>query len=598
MGISQINLGSFYTNSNGTSVSNGVSSGLDTNALITALTSGQASQIKSLNDQATLNNSQSTALSSLNTALSTLQRAITPLSNPTSPDSSNNLFAVSNSQVTSNTTQAASNYITATVASGTANGNYVINNITKIATNTTEESNAFTLANASDSVVKATPTAGYFSAGTIVVKGQNITISAGDSLSTIAQSFNNVASTTGIGASVLQTAPGVYKLIFTSTATGYNSRFSLADAGTVTSDPSGVLTNLTFKNDQQGNNASFDLNGVTITRSSNSINDLVSGVTINLLQDTVSTPGASFTLSISPDTTSLVQGINNFAAAYNNFLYFYSQQTELDVNSKPKSTAILNSDDTLRSIYKTVTSTVSSLVNGLANGQPNTLAALGITFTDAAATTTTPATPNILSVDSSVLLSALQTNFSGVEKVFGDGFKSSSANLGLFHNATDLQGITSLTLNVTQSTDPKTYVGTYTDSLGATKTVNFTANPLSSGGVSLAADPKSALAGMSLIYTGTGDEPNITVSLTQGIVSKLQNIVDSSVKASTGLIARDKQTLVEKNNTIQKQITTVTDQMTAQKKILLDKYSALEAAISKSNSMLNYLNAQQVARSG
>lgn len=600
MTISPINLGSFYTNSSGSSVSSGISSGLNTDSLIKAITAAQDSQVTALKDQVDVNNKQSTALTSLKQTLTSLQSALKPLSNPSSFDYTTNLFAVRTANLTSNTSQSASNYVTASVASGTASGTYVISDISQLATNTTQETNEFTLAGVTDSVVPAIPAAGYFKAGTITVNGQSVTINEGDSLGDIASAFNAVKDSTGISASVLQTAPGKYKLIFTSTTTGYDARFDLQTTGvghTISSDPSGVFSNITITPDQNGENASFKLNNVTVTRPTNNIDDLISGVTFNLQQDTTTTPGAAITLSITPDYDSIVTGVDNFANAYNKFLSFYAQQTERDSSTgAPKDTAVLSNDATLNNIYNSLSSLAASIVKGLANDAPNSFSSIGISFTDYAGDSTTPAVSNILSVDNSTLRSVLTTNLDGVSKVFGDSFTSSSTHLSMYQAPTNAQGITDLTFNINQS--GSTYTASYVDSNGDTQTVNFTATTLSTGGISLKADTNSALAGMIMLYTGTGDESGITSTLTQGILAQMNTFVNSSVKAASGLIASDQQAITDKNTSLQDRITQITDQTNILRDSLLKRFSELEAAITKANSVLSLLNAQQLAGKG
>lgn len=595
MAISPINLGSFYTNSNGATVSSGISSGLNTESIVKALTASQESQIAKLQDQVDVNTEQSTTLTSLKQTLTALQSSLGLLSNPQSFDTTTNVFNVRIANITSNTSQSASNYLTTTVASGTASGTYSITDITSLATFTTQETSAFTLDDEDDAVVTATATAGFLRAGAFIVNGQTITLAADDNLSDIADKFNTVSVDTGIKASVLQTAPGQYKLVFTSTQTGEDARFDMSDSGTVSSDPSGVFANISFAAVKDGNDAHFKLNNIDITRPTNAIDDLISGVTLNLTQDTTTNPGANITIKIEPDTESIVTAVGNFAINYNKFLSFYTQQTERDVEGAPKETAILYNDTTLLGIYNEVTSIAASIVKGLSGSALNSFESVGISFTDYAGDDTTPAIANILSVDNSKLKSNLLTNFDGVGKVFGDNFSSPNADLIMYKGPTDSQGITNFTLDFYQSADPKTYTATYLGTDGSSKNFQFTATPLSSGGVSLLADPDSEFAGMTLIYVSDDNAFGISATVTQGLMTRMKSFVDTAVKASDGMIVQDQNAITEKNTALQKQIDTVTEQMTKQRDALLQKYSQLEAAISKANSVLNLLNAQQLA---
>jgi flagellar hook-associated protein 2 len=598
MAIAPINLGSFYTNSNGTSVSNGISSGLNTQSVIASLTAGQSSQITSLQDQIKVNNTQSTALGSLQQILSSLQSAASALSNPNSPDTINNLWAVRTSQINSNTTQPASNYLTATVASGTPTGTYTITNIGTLAQATVQESGTFS--SITTSVVAASSTPGEFTAGTLTIENPNgttsanVTLNAGDNLSQVANDFNAVKATTGITASVVQTSPGVYTLVFQSNTTGANTNFDLGSTGTVTSNQT-LLSNISFTTVETGQDAQFMLNNVAIDRPTNTVSDLITGVTINLLQNTSGAPGASFTLQVAPDTNSIQEGIDAFATAYNNFINFYAQQTQTDSSGAPLSSSILFSDATLRNIYTTLSNEVAGIVPGIASGAPASLAAVGITLTQPTNATSGAVTPNILSVDNSTLLSELQSNFSGVENVFGYNLVSSDPNLALFQSS-DLQTVQNFSVSITQSTNPPVYTATYGPTAAPT-TVSLSAVTLSSGGVALTGPAGSAIDGLQLIYTSSGDNLNISVSTSQGFADAINNEITAALKPNTGLIANDQTLINTKNTSIQTQITAQTTQLNNTRAALQQKYATLEAAISAANSTLGLLNANQVAQS-
>ena len=493
MTISNINLGTSFSSSSGSTVLNGLSSGLNTQSVINSLVAAQSAQITPLQDKITVNNNQATALNTLQGLLTQIQTAAALIASPQSPDSNSNLFAVNASQVTSNTTQPASNFITATVQSGAAAATYNISNITQLATPTSQQTANFSVDPASTPIVVASgAVAGQFNAGTITITGPSgsgsvtlsagddlnqvagdfnaaasgstgltavvtesstgvytlgftktsdgsavtfdltnstnvtsdpshvlaeqtsanytlsaatnpvvlasgagsgqfnagnitlkgpsgsatVTLKAGDTLSAVAADFNTQQSTTGITASLLQTSPGVYKLVFSSTATGAATLFDMtntAKTGTVTDGGSNVLGNISFQAmsaSNEGQDASFELNGTTITRPTNAISDLISGVTFNLLQNTSGVTGANFTLQISPDVSSISTGIQNFATAYNAFLSFYATQTQLNSSGTPASAAVLYSDTTLRDIYNQLTTEATAIVSGNCQHQP------------------------------------------------------------------------------------------------------------------------------------------------------------------------------------------------------------------------------------
>ncbi|MEI6730489.1 MAG: flagellar cap protein FliD N-terminal domain-containing protein [Pseudomonadota bacterium] len=208
MTISPINLGNSFLNSSGQSVLSGLSSGIDSKSIIDQVVAAQTSQVTKLQDQITVNNKQSTALTTLNQLLTSFKTSASILSNPSSPDTTSNIFAVRTIDITSNTTQAASNFISAGVSSLATSGSYKISDISQLATAKIQTTQAFTLASADSVAVAATSTANQFTAGTITIKGKDITLTAGQTLNQVASAFNDVSATTGIQATVLQTDSG------------------------------------------------------------------------------------------------------------------------------------------------------------------------------------------------------------------------------------------------------------------------------------------------------------------------------------------------------------------------------------------------------
>ena len=199
-----------------------------------------------------------------------------------------------------------------------------------------------------------------------------------------------------------------------------------------------------------------------------------------------------------------------------------------------------------------------------------------------------------MSVNTSQLESLLTTNLSEVEAVLGNTLTSSSNDVVLYDNPTQ-SSVQTFTLNVNPTTS--TYTGTYIDASNVSHTVNFTASSLGSGGYALTADPNSALAGLVLIYGSTQSGSGITVNLSQGIAGQINTAVTAAIAVSTGSIAEDESALQTNNTSLQTNITNITTQVTNTRNQLLQKYAALEQAITEANSTLTYLNAQQSANS-
>ena len=185
-----------------------------------------------------------------------------------------------------------------------------------------------------------------------------------------------------------------------------SSNFSLSiDYGTGTAVPA-VTPGLSFPSGATGNQAAADaqvnVDGISYTRSSNTLTDVIPGATMNLTTPTNTPAKVNFSL----DTSTIVTNINNLVQAYNDSHSIFSAVTD------PKSTlatygATLVGDSTarmlqsqVRSLFTNVSSTPGSTINSLWQ--------IGISI-DASGT---------MSVDSTKLNSALTSNYSDVVKMF------------------------------------------------------------------------------------------------------------------------------------------------------------------------------------
>ena len=113
----------------------------------------------------------------------------------------------------------------------------------------------------------------------------------------------------GVTASILTTA-GVNYLSISSNATG-------ATTLKLTDDPTGTPAELlTAAN--QGDNADFYLNGIHITRASNMVGDVVSGVSFTILGTTDPlVPSEKIDITLASDRSQVSFAIESFVAAYN-----------------------------------------------------------------------------------------------------------------------------------------------------------------------------------------------------------------------------------------------------------------------------------------
>jgi flagellar hook-associated protein 2 len=166
-----------------------------------------------------------------------------------------------------------------------------------------------------------------------------IVVTASMTLQQLADAINASADAP-VNASVVQAAPGSYRLVLTGRSTGADHAFTIvstlsggegvtfADGGT----PNGVYGEAGDGNTQEARNAAFTVNGLPIASAGNVVSDVVPGVTLTLSQED---PARTATVTVKRDTAKSAETIEKFVTAYNDLLTFYKDQNTAAIAGKP-----------------------------------------------------------------------------------------------------------------------------------------------------------------------------------------------------------------------------------------------------------------------
>jgi flagellar hook-associated protein 2 len=147
----------------------------------------------------------------------------------------------------------------------------------------------------------------------------------------------------------------------------------------------------------QGSDAQVRVDGVLISRSTNTIGDALEGVTLNLLQAEV---GTEVDLTVTRDTDASVKAIKEFSAAFNNVATFTAGQ---QLSGQP-----LASESALRRVMGTLTQSLRTVVPEAGDYSRATLAGLTLTRS------------GTLELDDAKLREAMGANLSGIQALFGN----------------------------------------------------------------------------------------------------------------------------------------------------------------------------------
>lgn len=229
---------------------------------------------------------------------------------------------------------------------------------------------------------------------TFTINGSAFTVDVGGlTLSGIRDAINDATDNTGVSASIITETSSSNRLVLTSTLTGNANALNITSTGTVGTDLG--LTNI---NDPLQLDSEILVDGLyTITRSSNTISDAISGVTLTLLSQTTSADQ----LTISRDVESVQASVQSFVDAFNELNTLFGSLSG-EGND-------LEADNTLRSIENQVRAVFNTPPSGL-TGSYTYLSEVGVSFQR----------DGSLSLDAAALDTAVNTDFSGMAEMFAN----------------------------------------------------------------------------------------------------------------------------------------------------------------------------------
>lgn len=209
-------------------------------------------------------------------------------------------------------------------------------------------------------------------AGTVQIAGQNVAIDLStDSLSGIASKIN-AASISGVTASIKSTTDSTtnittQRLEISGTQSFVDNKNILANLGVVQNNYA------SGKELIAGSDASFTLDGIASSRSSNTVTDAIGGVTLNLLKE----GGTAANITIAPDTAGIKSAITGFVDSFNKLKDQVDSLSQFD--QQTNKTSPLFGDNTTQNLMDSIVSNFTTDIPGL-SGSYNQIAQLGITL--------------------------------------------------------------------------------------------------------------------------------------------------------------------------------------------------------------------------
>jgi flagellar hook-associated protein 2 len=309
----------------------GIGSGLDVNTIVTQLMAVEKRPLTQLQTQATALNSQVSTFGKLQSYFSALQDKAKALTGSTlwaaTTASSADASAVG---VSTGTNAAAGSY---TVSVQTLASAQTVTAAPLAASSSTLNAGTLTIELGTWTGVPGSPFLAKPDTTPVTV-----TVGADEtSLATIRDKIN--AASAGVTASIVTDASGA-RLSLRSTATGAENAFRISVAETVDDGVAGTgLTALAYDaaggssqmtRSESAASAAATINGIAITSASNTLSNVIDGLSISLLKKTVD----PVIVSVATDTTSIKKGVTDLVSAFNDLASFLHAQMAYNAASK------------------------------------------------------------------------------------------------------------------------------------------------------------------------------------------------------------------------------------------------------------------------
>ncbi len=545
------------TSSSGTVYLVGSSSGLDTSALVEAAVATKKLPADNLEVKISENDAEIAAYQEMQSLLNSLADSLYPMTNPTGLlGDEENIFSQNEAYLSSSDISDPSSLIGVSVDSSAPQGVYEVE-VQQLAT-----THKIASAEQSDSDV-ALGLAGVFELSSANGTSSEITVTSDMTLSDLADAINDLTDTTGISATLLQVSEGSYQLVLSGEDTNQELTMSsvsgddiLVSLGVL--DGSGEY----LQELQEAQSAILVFDGLPITRDSNSVDDLLDGVTIDLY---AAEAGSTISLEIGSDLAGVKDQIIAFVDAYNAYREFAKIQQEVTTAGGASDDAVLFSDSLLRNTNMALFDGLNATLDD--SDFIDSLDDIGITFNK----------DNTLDLDETALDEALLDEIDSVQSLFEFGMTSSSEKLLLLDSEPEHGGL-SFDLEIT--TD-----GTSGGITGVT--VGGASGLFTYDGSRILGVDGTDYEGLSLAYSGSDASATISVSFEQGIADTLYKDIEAYDEILTTTI----EGISEESEDYAEEITEIEQRAADYEESLINQYAAMEAQIAASNSMLAQIKA-------
>jgi flagellar hook-associated protein 2 len=323
-----------------------------------------------------------------------------------------------------------------------------------------------------------------------------------------------------------------------------------------------------------------------ITRSSNTIDDVISGVTLHL-HDVTDETGEQITLN--RDVASIKEKINKFVEAYNEVVSYIKEKT--GYNDVLKTAGILMGDFVVRTIKDQISSPLYSLTNGFIEDIDTFLTPGHIGFE--------LDRDGVLSFDSSKFDEAIAEDYLGTLALLGanKSGSSDSADVKFYGSSSNYTTAGSYRVKIVYDGSgnlSEAYFKLSSESDSAYRAATISGNVITGNSTfDINGNPNYGENNLQITAptTGTpGSTTYATIRVKQGFTGAMKDMLDRMLKATTGTIKIDEEHIDDQIKMLQDKIDAEQERLDAKQERLVAQFARLEKTLTLLQSQLDYLN--------
>jgi len=323
----------------------------------------------------------------------------------------------------------------------------------------------------------------------------------------------------------------------------------------------GSISTIRARQVQAGADAEIMVDGVTVYPTSNTVDDVITGVTLNLKKIASDT---TVTLTVGRDYDAVKENIQELVTAYNEVMDAINEQLSYDVENEEPGGPLFG-DSSLRTMKSNLTDIILNKVGGVDDNFA-TPGLVGISL----------GTDGQLTIDDTTLQGYLETNFDDVKRLFVADWSSTNSHLSYTYHDIDTQA------------------GTYGIHIDSVDPVDgyFVASGDATGNGEYLTGVSGNADGLVVRYSGTttGDVGSFT--LTFGVAELFDRALYHLTDSVDGYVANKEEAIQDTIDNLDERIEAMEERVDRKMTRMINQFIAMEMALSTMQSQSDWLASQ------